>query len=116
MYSISTNWLSSTCDISSLQNANIYIYIYTYIYIYIAKNIRGFNINTWNRAKVGLMTDMLHCKFDHHPNLAKKLCETGNLYIGEAIQKDTFYGIGFSLTHKEATDRKKWKTNKLYVI
>ena len=80
---------------------------------FLAKNIRGFNINTWNRAKVGLMTDMLHCKFDQHPNLAKKLCETGNLYIGEAIQKDTFYGIGFSLTHKEATDRKKWKTNKL---
>ena len=30
---------------------------------FLVKNIKGFNVNTWNRAKVGLMKDMLHCKF-----------------------------------------------------
>ena len=80
---------------------------------FLARNIKGFNVNTWNRAKVGLMKDMLHCKFEQHPNLAKKLCETGDLHLGEAIEKDTFYGTGFSLMHKEATDQTKWKTNKL---
>ena len=80
---------------------------------FLAKNIKGFNVNTWNKAKVGLMKDILHCKFDQHPNLAKKLCETGNLHLGEAIQRDTFYGIGFSLMHKEAIDQTKWRTNKL---
>ena len=80
---------------------------------FLARNIKGFNVNTWNRAKVGLMKDMLHCKFEQHPNLAKKLCETGDLHLGEAIEKDTFYGTGFSPMHKEATDQTKWKTNKL---
>ena len=54
-----------------------------------------------------------NCKFEQHPNLAKKLCETGDLHLGEAIEKDTFYDTGFSLMHKEATDQTKWKTNKL---
>ena len=60
---------------------------------FLVKNIKRFNVNTWKKAKVGMMKDMLHCKFDQHSNLAIKPCETGDLYLGEAIQKDTFYCI-----------------------
>ena len=97
------------CDVCLL----FYYYIYWTSSLLIKFFIKGFNVNTWNRAKVGLMKDMLHCKFEQHPNLAKKLCETGNLHLGEAIEKDTFYGTGFSLMHKEATNQTKWKINKL---
>ena len=47
---------------------------------FLAKNIKGFNVNTWNGAKDGLRKDILHCKFEQHPNLAKKLCETWRSY------------------------------------
>ena len=45
--------------------------------------------------------------------IAKKLCDTGDLHIGESIVKDKFYGTGFSLRHKDAADRTKWQQNKL---
>ena len=80
---------------------------------FIARNIRAFNNRTWNTSKVALMKDILHCKFVQHPDIAKQLCSTGDLSLGEAIQRDNFYGIGMPLTHKQATDKTKWQTNKL---
>ena len=80
---------------------------------FIARNIRAFNNRTWNTSKVALMKDILHCKFVQHPDIAKQLCSTGDLSLGEAIQRDSFYGIGMPLTHKQATDKNKWQTNKL---
>ena len=41
---------------------------------------------------------------------------TGDLHIGEAIMNDHFYGIGMSLRDKSATDRTKWKQNKLGIL
>ena len=59
------------------------------------------------------MKDILHCKFSQNLSLAKKLCDTGELHIGEAIVKDKYYGTGLSLHHKDATNKDKWQTNKL---
>ena len=57
-------------------------------------------------------------KYHNHKRLdiAKQLCATDNLFLGEAIHRDNFYGIGMPLTHKQATDKTKWQTNKLREI
>ena len=57
------------------------------------------------------MKDLLHSKFSQHPDLAKKLCSTNDLLIGESIVK--FYGTGLSIGQKTAIDRTKWQQNKL---
>ena len=59
------------------------------------------------------MKDLLHCKFSQHLELAKKLCSTNDLLIGESIVNDKFYSIGLSSGEKTATDRTKWQQNKL---
>ena len=80
---------------------------------FLARNIRAFNNKTWNTSKVTLMKDILHCKFSQNLDIAKQLCATDNLFLGEAIHRDNFYGIGMPLIHKQATDKTKWQTNKL---
>lgn len=37
----------------------------------------------WERVKVGVMKEVALCKFTQHPNLAKKLIETGDAYLEE---------------------------------
>ena len=80
---------------------------------YLAMNIRGFKANTWNNAKVILMKDIIHNKFSQHHQLAEQLCDTGDLHLGEASLRDTFYGTGLSLDHKYTTNKNKWQSNKL---
>ena len=58
------------------------------------------------------MKDIIHCKFSQYLNLAKKLCDTGELHIGEAVVKVKYYGTGLSLHHKDTTSKDKWQTNK----
>ena len=70
---------------------------------YLARNIRGFKANTWNNAKVKLMKDIIHNKFSQHHQLAEQLCDTGDLHLGEASLRDTFYGTGLSLNHQDTT-------------
>ena len=48
--------------------------------------------------------------------IAKKLCDTGDLHIGESIVKDKFYETDLSLRHKDATDRTNWQHNNLGVM
>ena len=67
----------------------------------------------WKAARETIMKDLLHCKFSQRPELAKKLCSTNDLFIGESIVKDKFYGTGLSIGQKTATDRTKWQQNKL---
>ena len=83
---------------------------------FIASKVSGFDHDKWKAAREPIMKDILHCKFSQNLNLAKKLCDTGELHIGEAIVKDKYYGTGLSLHHKDATNKDKWQTNKLGVM
>ena len=62
---------------------------------------------------------MCHDTIHHHKSMCHDtihhhmLCSTGDLHIGEAIMNDHIYDIGMSLRDKSATDRIKWKQNKL---
>ena len=83
---------------------------------FLSHRITGFKPDQWNTVKEDIMKDIVHCKFSQHRDIAEKLCSTGDLHIGEAIMNGHFYGIGMSLRDKSATDRTKWKQNKLGIL
>ena len=66
---------------------------------FLARNIRAFNNKTWNTSKVTLMKDILHCKFLQNLDIAKQLCATNNRFLGKAIHRNNFYGIGKCYSH-----------------
>ena len=48
----------------------------------------------WEDVKVGVMTDLVTKKFLQHPDLAKKLLDTGGRSIQEDSPWDSFWGTG----------------------
>ena len=83
---------------------------------FLASKVKGYVHDQWKTAREPIMKEIIHCKFSQNLEIAKKLCDTGDLHIGESIVKDKFYGTGFSLRHKDAADRTKWQQNKLGVM
>jgi len=48
----------------------------------------------WENVKVGIMKELVKCKFDHNPELKEKLLETGDrLLIEGNTWNDTFWGV-----------------------
>jgi ribA/ribD-fused uncharacterized protein len=47
-------------------------------------------------------------KFTQHPELRKKLQETGDKRLGEANPRDKYWGIGTSSDTSKAKDPSKW--------
>ncbi len=48
----------------------------------------------WESVKVDIMLDIVRCKFDSHPELKKKLLETGDEILVEGNNwNDTFWGV-----------------------
>lgn len=48
----------------------------------------------WEKVKIGIMYDLLKCKFDQNPELKEKLLETGDrLLIESNNHHDTFWGV-----------------------
>lgn len=48
----------------------------------------------WEQVKVGIMKELLRCKFDQNPSLKEKLLETGNKYLAEGNSwDDKFWGV-----------------------
>ena len=80
---------------------------------FLGSKVKGYVMQQWKTARETIMKDLLHSKFSQHPDLAKKLCSTNDLLIGESIVKDKFYGTGLSIGQKTAIDRTKWQQNKL---
>ena len=80
---------------------------------FLGSKVKGYVMQQWKTARETIMKNLLHSKFSQHPDLAKKLCSTNDLLIGESIVKDKFYGTGLSIGQKTAIDRTKWQQNKL---
>ena len=80
---------------------------------FLASKIKGYVHGQWKTAREQIMKEIIHCKFSQNLDIAKKLCDTGDLHIGESIVKDKFYGTGLSLKHKDACNRTKWQQNTL---
>lgn len=48
----------------------------------------------WDQVKVAIMTELISCKFDQHPELQTKLLATGDVQLVEGNRwHDNFWGI-----------------------
>lgn len=48
----------------------------------------------WEDVKVGIMKDIVRCKFEQHPDLADKLVSTGNCELTEGnTWNDRYWGV-----------------------
>ena len=63
----------------------------------------------WEDVAAEKIKPGLIAKFAQNDDLRRVLLETENRILGEAAQRDLFWGIGLSLRAKEVLDRSKWK-------
>jgi ribA/ribD-fused uncharacterized protein len=74
----------------------------------IGKKVIGFKEEEWNETKDRVMTAALKAKFMQHPELLKKLRETGTRRIAEADPRSKYWGIGTSADTSKAKDPERW--------
>lgn len=80
----------------------------------IGKKVKNFVQEVWDAKRDEVMETGVRAKFVQHPELRKKLLETGDKLIGEADPRDTYWGIGTSMDLEKAKFPSKWRgQNKL---
>jgi len=75
----------------------------------LGKKVKGFEKEVWDAKKDGIMQVGIRTKFVQHPELRKQLQETGDRMIGEADARNTYWGIGTSMTSEKAKHPTKWR-------
>lgn len=78
------------------------------------KKVKNFVEEVWDSKRDGIMEKAVSTKFKQHPEIRKKLLETGDKLIGEANPRDTYWGIGTSMDLEKSKTPSKWRgQNKL---
>lgn len=72
------------------------------------KKVKNFDQDVWTEASERVMRTGLKAKFMQHPELLKKLRETGTRPLAEADPRSKFWGIGTSADTSKANDPAKW--------
>lgn len=75
----------------------------------LGKKVKNFIKEVWDSERLDIMIKGVRAKFVQHPELQKKLLETGTKQIGEADARDSFWGIGTSSSTEISKDPSKWK-------
>jgi ribA/ribD-fused uncharacterized protein len=80
----------------------------------LGKKVKGFEKEVWDAKKDDIMKTGIKSKFVQHPELRKQLLETDNRVIGEANARNTYWGIGTSMSSEKSKHPAKWRgQNKL---
>ena len=74
----------------------------------LGKKVSGFKEEEWNEKKDQVMAAALKAKFMQHPDLLKKLRDTGTRRIAEADPRGKYWGIGTSAETSKAKDPERW--------
>ena len=74
----------------------------------LGKKVVGFKEDEWTEKKDGVMAAALKAKFMQHPELLKKLRDTGTRRIAEADPRGKYWGIGTSSDTSKAKDPERW--------
>lgn len=78
------------------------------------KTVKNFIKEVWDSKREAIMEKGVRAKFTQHPELRKKLLETGDKVIGKADGRNTFWGIGSSMVSDKSKVPSKWRgQNKL---
>lgn len=72
------------------------------------KKVKDFKKEEWEAAKDNIMRVALKSKFTQHPELRKKLIDTGSKRLAEANPRDSYWGINTSAGTSKAKDPSKW--------
>ena len=79
----------------------------------LGRSVKYFNNDIWNENKKQIMINGLRLKFNHNPNIKKKLINTGNKILYEASPYDKIWGIGYSPTDALVVPSNKYAENLL---
>jgi ribA/ribD-fused uncharacterized protein len=74
----------------------------------VEKSIEGVKEDEWDARKDDVMRVALRAKFTQHPELRKKLLETGTAVLGYANARDKYWSIGTSEDTEKAKKPAKW--------
>jgi ribA/ribD-fused uncharacterized protein len=74
----------------------------------LGKKVVGFKEDEWAEKKDQVMAAALKAKFMQHPELLKKLRDTGTRRIAEADPRGKYWGIGTSADTSKAKDPERW--------
>jgi ribA/ribD-fused uncharacterized protein len=72
------------------------------------KKVKNLDKEKWEEKKNDIMRIALKAKFSQHPELRKKLQDTGTKLLAEANPRDKYWGIGTSHDTSKAKDPNKW--------
>lgn len=72
------------------------------------KKVKGFDEEAWNEKKDSVMRTAVKAKLMQHPDILKKLRDTGTRPIAEADPRGKYWGIGTSSETSKAKDPSRW--------
>ena len=75
----------------------------------IGKKVTPFDDAQWSERKDQVMRTAVKAKLMQHPEILKKLMDTGDRLIGEANPRDKYWGIGTSSDTAFAKKPERWK-------
>ena len=75
----------------------------------LGNKVKDYNEDTWKLRRDDVMKKAVRSKFVQHPELRKRLVETGEKQIGFADARDNYWSIGTSMVQEKARLPAKWK-------
>ena len=75
----------------------------------LGNKVKDYNEDTWKLRRDDVMKKAVRAKFVQHPELRKRLVETGEKTIGFADARDNYWSIGTSMVQEKARLPAKWK-------
>lgn len=75
----------------------------------IGRKVTNFMKEVWDEKRREIMLRAVKAKFVQHPELQKKLTETGKRQIGKADPRNTFWGIGTGVASEKSSNPEKWR-------
>lgn len=75
----------------------------------LGRKVAGFKEETWRQHRFEIVVRGNLAKFSQHPSLQEFLLQTGNKVLVEASPHDSIWGIGLSVSSRQATNPSEWK-------
>ncbi len=79
----------------------------------LGRKVRGFDDRRWREHREAIVHRGSLAKFSQNPTLREVLLATAGTELVEASPTDRIWGIGMSSSHKDATDRTRWRGQNL---
>lgn len=79
----------------------------------LGRKVSPFNDDRWNSIREEVAYRAVYLKTMAHPEVARRLKETGSATLAEASPRDRIWGIGLSAKDPKASDPSKWRGRNL---